>query len=146
LLASDDWADVALAMLAKGDPAKALEVAVGRLREMGQEDRAWASGTLLLLSGILGIEDAVGARLKEVGMINVLENKVLGPMILEAEEKGRSEGRQEGVHELLVDLLTGKFGELPEWAEARLRAASQEELRAWAKRALRANTLEETLE
>jgi hypothetical protein len=67
-------------------------------------------------------------------------------MILEAEEKGRSEGRQEGVHELLVDLLTGKFGELPEWAEVRLRSASQEELRAWAKRAIRANTLEETLE
>ena len=34
LLASDDWADVALALLAKGDREKALAVAVSRLVEM----------------------------------------------------------------------------------------------------------------
>jgi hypothetical protein len=149
LLASDDWADIALALLAKGDRERALEVAVARLRLMQREERAWASGTLLLLSGILKIEDTVNERMKEAGMINLMENKVVGPMILQAEQKGRSEGRQEGRQEgmqgLLLDLLTEKFGALPVWATERLQSASGEELHAWAKRVLHSASLEETL-
>ena len=157
LLASDDWADIALALLAEGDREKVLEVAVSRLREMGREERAWASGTLLLLSGILKIEEMVGERMKEAGMINVMENKVLAPLMLEqyalGEAKGRSEGKQEGVHEgrqegqrgLLLDQLTEKFGPLPEWAVTRLQSASVDELHVWAKRVLRSGSLEDTL-
>ena len=98
LLASDDWADIVMALLAKGDPSKVLTVATERLRKMGRDDQAWASGTLLLLSGILGIEATVNARLKEADVINVMENKVLGPMILQEYEKGRGEGRQARDH------------------------------------------------
>ena len=87
-------------------------------------------------------------------MIDLMENKVVGPMILQAEQKGRSEGRQEGRQEgmqagmqgLLLDLLTEKFGALPEWATERLRSASGEELHAWAKRVLYTASLEETLQ
>lgn len=150
LLASDDWADIALALLAKGDRERALAVAVARLRQMQREERAWASGTLLLLSGILKIEDTVNERMKEAGMINLMENKVVGPMILQAEQKGRSEGRQEGRQEgmqgLLLDLLTEKFGALPDWATERLRSASGEELHVWAKRVLHSASLDETLQ
>ena len=86
-------------------------------------------------------------------MINAMDNKVLAPLILEAERKGREAGREEarqvarqdGMHELLLSLLTYKFGELPCWASERLRAARTEELRAWAKRALKELSLEETL-
>jgi hypothetical protein len=146
LLASDDWADIALALLAKGNRERALEVAVARLRRMQREERAWASGTLLLLSGILKIEDTVNERMKEAGMINLMENKVVGPMILQAEQKGRSEGRHEGMQGLLLDLLREKFGALPEWATERLRSASSEELHVWAKRVLHSASLEETLQ
>jgi len=52
LLASEDWADNLLALLAKGEPETALEVVLSRLR-----------GTLLRLSGILGIEETVNDRL-----------------------------------------------------------------------------------
>jgi hypothetical protein len=145
LLASDDWADIALALLAKGDREKVLGVAVSRLRRMGREERAWASGTIILLSGILGIEDTVNERMKEAGMIDLMENKVVGPMILQAEQKGRSEGRQEGMQGLLLDLLTERFGPLPEWATDRLRTASSEELHAWAKRVLHSASLADTL-
>ena len=149
LLASDDWADIALALLAKGDREKVLAVAVSRLRQMGREERAWASGILLLLSGILKLGHVVNERMKEAGMIDLMENEVVGPMILQAEQKGRSEGRQEGRQEgmqgLLLDLLTEKFGALPVWATERLRSASGEELHAWAKRVLHSPSLEETL-
>jgi hypothetical protein len=153
LLASPDWADNALALLARGEREKALVTVVARLRALRLEDQTWAASTLLLLSGILGIEQTVNERLKEVGMINVMENKVLGPMLQQqfeqAERKGRSEGLQQGLLEgtvnLLQEQLTEKFGSLPGWAVQRLHAASAEELHAWAKRVLRSTTLEDTL-
>jgi len=153
LLASDDWADIALALLAKGDREKALAVAVARLREMESEERAWASGTLLLLSGILGIEEAVNERMKEAGVIDLMENKVLAPLIQQQYEKGLDEGMQKGMQKgmqqgiqgVLIEQLTERFGVLPAWAEARLNSASDEELHAWAKRVLHSTTLEDTL-
>lgn len=141
LLASPDWADVALGLLAKGDREEALSVAVSRLREMGSAEREWASGTLVLLSGILGIEATVSERMKDTGMINAMENKVLAPLILEAERKGR----QEGMNQLLLNLLTDKYGELPGWVSERLQGASPEQLYAWAKRVVQGLSLEETL-
>ena len=75
-------------------------------------------------------------------MFDLMENKVLGPLILKEFEKGRNEGRQD----LLLEQLTEKFGALPAWAAARLNAASAEELHTWAKRILRANTLEDVLQ
>ena len=98
-------------------------------------------------------------------MINVIENKVLGPLMLEeielAEQRGRDAGRQEAMHAakqearqqamqegrryLLYDLLTEKFGPLPAWAALRLQAATAEDLHAWARRVLHGATLEETL-
>ena len=50
LLASPDWADNVLALLAKGEREKALDVAVSRLRAMKSQEQSWAAGTLLLLS------------------------------------------------------------------------------------------------
>ena len=120
---------------------KVLAVAVSRLRQMGREERAWASGTIILLSGILGIEDAVNERMKEAGMIDLMENKVVGPMLLQAEQHGRNEGTR-GV---LLEQLTEKFGPLPEWAAERLRSASEDELHLWAKRVLHSASLADTL-
>jgi len=153
LLAARNWADVLLALLAKGDPERALAVAIERLRAMGHEERAWAMGTLLVLSGILGIEESANERLKEFDVINVMENKVLGPLILRELEKGWNEGRQAGVQEgmqqgmqeVITELLTEKFGALPAWANTRLESASSEELHRWAKRVLHCASLEDTL-
>ena len=141
LLASDDWADIALALLARGDKEKALAVAVSRLSRMQRDDRAWASGTLLLLSGILKMENTVNERMKEAGMIDVMENKVLAPLMLKQFELGEAKGMQ-GV---LVEQLTEKFGALPAWAVERVHSASSEELHTWAKRVLRSTSLEDTL-
>lgn len=153
LLASPDWADNALALLARGEPEKALATLVERLRAMRPDEQDWATGTLLLLSGILGLEETVNDRLKEVGMINVMENKVIGPLIQQGERKGHSEGKREGMREgkqegrqdILRELLADKFGTLPAWALQRLKSASADDLSAWAKRILHSTTLEDTL-
>ena len=83
-------------------------------------------------------------------MINVMENKVLGPMIQreldKSEERGMEQGMEQGIQKTLTVLLSEKFGALPVWAEQRLSSASSDELNSWTKRILRAATLEEVLQ
>ena len=78
-------------------------------------------------------------------MIDLMENKVVGPMLLQAEERGLSKGRHEGMQGLLLELLTEKFGALPEWASDKLHSATGEELHAWAKRVVHSTSLADTL-
>ena len=144
LLESDDWADNALALLAKGEPARVLEVVLPRLRAMRKDDQNWATATLVLLSGILGMETVVNERLKEVGMINIMENKVLGPLIQQGIDRGMEQLRLQQ-QELLLDLLSDKFGAVPPWAAEQLRDASFADLSNWARRISRATSIEETL-
>ncbi|MDU9049366.1 MAG: Rpn family recombination-promoting nuclease/putative transposase [Candidatus Electrothrix sp. Rat3] len=58
-------------------------------------------------------------------------------------DQGRQEGRQEGEVRLLLRLLRKRFGDLPGWAEERLRRASSAMLENWSERILTASTLDE---
>ena len=86
-------------------------------------------------------------------MIDLMENKVVAPLILKQYELGRSEGMQAGLQagmqtgmqDLLLDQLTEKFGPVPEWAAKRVQAASAAELHTWEKRVLHSDSLEDTL-
>jgi hypothetical protein len=53
------------------------------------------------------------------------------------------QGRQEGEVRLLLRLLRKRFGDLPGWAEERLRRASSAMLETWSERILTASTLDE---
>ena len=53
------------------------------------------------------------------------------------------QGCQEGELRLLLRQLRGRFGELPGWAEERLRKASSGMLEIWSERILTASTLDE---
>ncbi len=61
----------------------------------------------------------------------------------EATRKGVQLGMQEGKSLLLAQLLTQRFGSLPEWAEQKLENASPQELESWTGTILTAPTLEE---
>ena len=67
----------------------------------------------------------------------------------EGREQGREEGREEGAQrkarELLVKLLQGRFGPLPEPALARVNAADTAELDLWVERVLTAASLADVL-
>ena len=98
-------------------------------------------------------------------MINVMENKVLGPILQQRFEEGFIEGFIEGFEEghnqgfkldleqvrkrgqqvLLQNMLTEKFGPLPAWADQRIRTASTRHFDLWASLILRSSTLEGTL-
>ena len=82
-------------------------------------------------------------------MIDVMENKILGPAFLKGLEQGRRQGRLEGIREgkqdLLHDQLSFKFGPLPEWVAQRLISASEADIHKWAIRLLTRESLEDTL-
>ena len=64
-------------------------------------------------------------------------------------EKGRKEGQEigqaEGVRSVLQDLLSQKFGELPESVSEQIRRADYSQLQRWAKRVIEADSFEQIL-
>jgi hypothetical protein len=58
-------------------------------------------------------------------------------------QEGRQEGHQEGEVRVLLRQLRKRFGDLPGWAEERLRQASSGMLETWSERILTASTLDE---
>jgi hypothetical protein len=63
----------------------------------------------------------------------------------EARLEGEQRGQQIGEANVLVRQLTRRFGPLPDWAEARLRAADAGRLETWADAVLDAASLTDVL-
>ena len=76
-------------------------------------------------------------------MIDIAENKVLGPVYLQGREEGREEGLLQGQLDLLRLQIERKFGTLPEWVEQKLSQSSTQEIEAVGVRVLDATTLED---
>jgi hypothetical protein len=64
----------------------------------------------------------------------------------EWEQQWLREGLREGAAHVVQRLLRRRFGELPEWATARLQEASPEQLDQWAERLLEVDSLEALFE
>ena len=126
LLASDDWTDNEWALLTKSDSERVFRVVFAKLRTLSGDEQQKAASTFVILGGILGIEEELKRRLQNE-MIDLLENKVLGPAI----RQGLEQGRAEALVSLLRKRLEKRFGPLPAWAQAKLAAASPETLEAW---------------
>ena len=61
------------------------------------------------------------------------------------EARGREAGRTEGGAAVLIELMTDRFGTLPETAVERIESATLDQLRAWTKRVLDAQSVDEAL-
>lgn len=61
------------------------------------------------------------------------------------EARGREEGRTEGRALVLIELMTDRFGALPESAVARIKSATLVQLRSWTKRVLSAQSIDDAL-
>ena len=144
LLASEHWADNEWALLTKTDPEKVIRVVMEKLRTLSGAEQEVAASTFVIIGGILGIEGELERRLR-TEMINLLENKVLGPAIRQGLEQGLREGRSKGMAEALRTMLEKRFGRLPAWAQTRLGEASPDLLNGWILRLDEANTLEQIL-
>ncbi len=69
----------------------------------------------------------------------------LGNLVKKERLEGRQEGRLEEARDMVRTQLTFKFGEVPEWVEARLAQADHEQLKGWMRDVLFANSLEEMM-
>lgn len=141
LLASRDWGDNALALLTKADRERVFQVVARRLRKLKGDEQADAARTFVLLSGILGIEEEVGRRLREDDMIDMMQNKILGPAL----RVGLAQGRQEALAETVAAQARRRFGRLPARVRAQIRAADEATLRKWSLAVLDAPTLQDML-
>ena len=59
--------------------------------------------------------------------------------------EGLAEGQTIGVRSVLQDLLSQKFGELPESVSEQIRRADYSQLQRWAKRVIDADSVEQIL-
>lgn len=78
--------------------------------------------------------------------LHTFEEHTAMPYVTSVERLGIQKGLQQGLQQeaaaLLRRLLTRRFGALPEWVEARLRAAPTATLESWAERLFDAASLE----
>jgi hypothetical protein len=128
LLASEDWGDNLLALLTSVEQQRVLLRVEEQIRKLKGEEQETAAKLFVIISGIIGLEEVVVRRLH---MIDIMENKVLGPAILKGEAT------------ILATQLEERFGTLPEWVSQKLGSAKEAELLAWAKRILSARTLDD---
>ncbi|MGP5144723.1 hypothetical protein ACTXKF_20400, partial [Vreelandella alkaliphila] len=63
----------------------------------------------------------------------------------EGEKLGIEKGRLAEAREVLRTQLTFKFGDMPDWVEARLAQADHDQLKGWMRDVLFATSLEEML-
>ena len=84
-----------------------------------------------------------------MSVIDITKNEVIMEMIHNLEEKGRTDGQEEGIHfgiqETLRSQLKTKFGRVPVWAQERLTSATSQQLEQWCQNILAAGTIEEVL-
>ena len=81
--------------------------------------------------------------------VNTIERvereKALQQGVEQGLERGLERGRHQGVEGTLRKQLALKFGELPDWADARLAAATDAQLDDWVLRIMEADSLESLL-
>jgi hypothetical protein len=88
-----------------------------------------------------------GLKVKELSEVKNMLTTRIEQWEAELLEKGKAEGKAEGIHEgeaaLLRQQLQRRFGALPNWAEQKLTEASCEDLEQWGLKLLEAANLEE---
>ena len=78
-------------------------------------------------------------------MIDLMENKVIGPAILLGERRGQQLGEHRGKVTVILTLLKQRFGQLPADTAELLEQASERKLLSMSKRILTAKSLDAVL-
>ncbi len=150
LLSSADLGDNMLALLTRCDRQKVLQRVEERLSRLPPGEKEDAARIFMIISGLRGLEKEVSQRLT---MIDIMENKVLGPAIRrglrqgmqrgleKGMQKGEQLGLQRGRVQIVSAILEDRFGPLPASIAAKLETASERQLLTWTKRAATAKTL-----
>ncbi|MBM3755545.1 MAG: hypothetical protein FJW38_16355 [Acidobacteria bacterium] len=122
-----------------------LGTAVSRLRSTANKE---LSAQLFLLGGLrYGSRRAFLERIKDLmTTTEILQDSVTyQEIVAEAKREGKLEGKLEGLQDLMSQMLTLRFGPLPQWATTRIQSADHLAFDRWTAQFLSASTLEEIL-
>ena len=163
LLASKDWGDNVLALLTTADQWKVHEAVDRQIRRLEGDEQRMAAGISGIISGIIGVDQESERWNRMLELADLKRNKFTGPwmraelkkernkerkksLAREAigEARGEAKGRAAQV-DFVMRTLRARFGRVPKAIEARIGAASGEQLSAIFDRALKAGTLKEVL-
>lgn len=152
LLEGADPSEWIFAILCKWrDPKLGIAEILRRLATLPADERREGIVQLLILSGLRGWKTIVQTEVDNMPIsIDIHENEFLEEVFQEGREEGRKEGLKEGQRDaacnLLLTLLTEKFGEVPTSTTALMRQANGATLETWTRRILRASTIDEVFE
>ena len=117
-------------------------------------EREDALNQLLVISGLKKLEFTVEQEVRKMPILmSLMDHGVIGREfkkgLKQGKEEGREEGREEGLEEgigkgvekILRIQLVKRFGDIPPWAEAKLRNAKAGELDRWSERILDAGSI-----
>jgi hypothetical protein len=127
LIESGDLGDNMLALLTECDQERVLRRVEEQLQLLPGAEKLDEARLFVVLSGLRDLEATVSRRLQ---MIDLMENKVLGPAILRGEAA------------VVAYQLKKRFGPVPESISSKLDTASEEQLMDWAEKVLTAKTLD----
>ena len=132
------------------DHKEAVHKIVERIAGLAKAARETALAQLTILAGLRHLSKAVEQETRKMPIdLDIREHEVLGPIIIEAEQKGRQEGLQAGLQAgeltILRRQIEKRFGALTGWAVEKLSALSSSDLEDLSERVLDAKSVEELL-
>jgi len=147
LLESPDVGDNIIAILARlGDHKETVHKIVERIAGLAVAARETALAQLMIVAGLRHLSKTVEQEARKMPIdLDIRDHEVLGPLIIEAEQKGRQEGRLEGEIIVLRRQIEKRFGALSGWAREKLAALSPSQLEDLSDRVLDATSVEELL-
>jgi hypothetical protein len=150
-LESAEVGDNVIAILARlRDHEDAVRRIVERIAGLAAAEREVALSQLMILAGLRHLSKTVEREIRKMPIdVDIREHEVLGPMFIEAEQKGREEGLQEGLQAgeltILRRQIEKRFGALPSWAGEKLAKMPASELEDLSERVLDAKSLDDLL-
>jgi hypothetical protein len=101
---------------------------------------------LTILAGLRHLAGTVELETRKMPIgLDIRDHETLGPMFIEAEQKGFQKGRHEGELAVLRRQIEKRFGTLPRWAGEKLAALPTSGLEDLSERVLDAKNVEELL-
>lgn len=133
MLKSRSPADHILALLAGSQSEIAIHRILKRIERLPEAQRKTAANSLLVISGLRGLETIVSREVETMPIIvNLLDHAVYGPYLRKAmkegREKGFRKGQEEAARRIALRQIEKRFGKIPAWAEGRLNALSAAEI------------------
>jgi predicted transposase YdaD len=104
----------------------------------GERDEALAE--LFIVAGLRTMEDEARREATKMPILNdIMDNKVVGPLL----RQGRAEGRVEGQVEMLTSQIEKRFGRIPPTISRRIAALKPAQLKRAGLRLLDAQSIED---